>query len=254
MILIDDREDRKGSGELIKPLKAAGYEVLKTRLEYGDVSFEGRGSGGKSVSVGIELKRLSDLQGSLRSGRLAGHQLPGLLGPEGIYDYAFLVVEGQYRADSTGHLMVFKGARKGWRPLPGGMTVAEMEKQILTLEMCVGIHIRFTTDRDATVRFIGLLYRWFTDTALDAHTSHLAIHQPTGVLPLSKRRQALCGIPGVGRKLSNVVESQFGSIRNAVNASVDDWAALESTDDKGRTRKLGTKVATQIVDFVTGEE
>ena len=52
---------RAGSKELVKPLRKKGLEVVETELEFGDVSFVGKGNGGADVHIGIEYKRLSDL-------------------------------------------------------------------------------------------------------------------------------------------------------------------------------------------------
>ena len=90
MILVDTRA---GSNELIEPLLKAGLPVEEATLEFGDLAFLGRGEGGKKLTIGIEHKKMGDLVQSMTGGRLAGHQLPGMLG---MYDRCWLIAEGDW--------------------------------------------------------------------------------------------------------------------------------------------------------------
>ena len=248
MVLVDDRI---GSADLAAPLRLTGMPTTKVRLDFGDVAFAGKGPHETTLDIGIELKTLGDLVGSLRSGRLAGHQLPGLLKT---YDYVWLLVEGLWRADTNGEIVQAHSRKRGWSRLHGSMTARELEKQVLTLELCGGLHVRYTNHRRDTVRFISTLYRWWTDTALDRHTSHLALHEPPTLVPLSNFRQAVCRWPGLGRKTSLAVETYFsGSLKRAVCAGVEEWAAITTLDEKGRARRLGLKEAQRIVNFCNGD-
>ena len=247
MSLLVDR--REGSKHLVKPLQRLGVETEITELPFGDVCFQGRGIGDTPLTIGVELKKLPDLVASLRSGRLADHQVPGMIGPEGMYNYAWLVIEGQYRVNTAGQLL--HQTPIGWRAVPGGMNVAELEKQVLTLELCSGMHVRFTNRETDTVQFVVNLYRWFTDKAMDAHTSHLIAHQPNGIIPLSDFRATLMvRCPHMGRASSAAAEVRFGgSLRKAAMATVDDWAGVVMIDRKGKTKRLGARRAEEIVTF-----
>lgn len=247
MLLVDDRV---GSKDLLKPLRDAGLPAEIARLEFGDVTFQGKGPGGSSLDIAVELKTLSDLVGSLRSGRLAGHQLPGLSQQ---YDYTWLVVEGMWRHDEAGQVITYRGKYRGWVPVPGRMSAGELEKQVLTLENCGGLHVRYTNSRRDTVRFLSNLYRWWTDVAVDQHTSHLAVHTAPTIVPVSDFRQAVMRWPNIGLKTSKAVEREFGrSIRKACLASIERWAGIETITDKGQARRLGQKAATEIVRFLEG--
>lgn len=247
MLLIDRRV---GSKDLYPPLKKLGLPADLVELDYGDLAFEGRGPNATSVLVGIELKTLPDLVNSLRTRRLARRQLPGLLKT---YEHAWLVVEGLWRPDRQGELTMYQGPRRRWRPLHGRMSSSEMEKRLLTLEMC-GLHVRYTTSRVATLAFVVSLYRWFTDKTMEQHQSHIAIHGPLHLVPISRFRQAVATFPEIGLKTSLAVERHFeGSLDRACTADADEWAAIETRDDKGKTRRIGTKHAEQIVKFCRGE-
>jgi ERCC4-type nuclease len=247
VILIDYRE---GSKDLLKPLLAAGLPAEIATLDSGDLAFQGKGVAGAPIAVGIELKRLdansTDLTQSLQSGRLSGEQLPKMLGKDGAYDYAWLLIEGSWRHDEAGHITVYQGPKRGWVPIRGGITAAELEKRILTLELCGGLHVRHCSSRRDSVRFIAALYHWWVDSSLDSHTSHLAVHQPNSLIHVSDFRKAVSAWPGIGLKTSKVVESCFsGSVREAACAPVEYWAEIE-IDGK----RFGTARAKKLVAFL----
>lgn len=250
MLLVDRRV---GSKELVPPLRALGLAVELVELDFADVAFTGRGAQGASVDIGVELKTLNDLVGSLRSGRLAGHQLPGL---RSHYEHAWLVVEGQWRADEHGLVTTYQGQARGQRTLPGKMRASEMEKQLLTLELCGGLHVRYTNSRADTVRFVANLFRWWSDQALDHHTSHLAVHDQPTLIPISEYRAAFSKWPGVGIKISKAVADHFGnSLRLAARAPISEWAGIAVVDESTATsRRLGEKVAQRIDRFLDGKK
>lgn len=250
MIFVDDRS---GSKDLIGPLTAAGVEAEITRLETGDVCFNGRGNNGVPVLIGIERKRLdsSDFIQSMRSGRLVGEQLPKMLGPDGAFEQAWLFVEGQWKTDKFGRLLIHRN--REWKPPKGNMYTAEMEKHLLTLSVCGGLHVRFTDSRDDTVRCLVDLYHWWCDKDLDRHGSHLAVHRPLGFIKLSDFRETVSRFPGVGLATSLAVEKRFNhSLRQACNASVNDWAGIATKDKQGKERRLGLKTAERIVQWLEG--
>jgi ERCC4-type nuclease len=249
MLLVDYRE---GSKDLLKPLLAAGLPAEIANLDSGDLAFQGKGVKGVPLAVGIELKRLdansTDLTQSLQSGRLSGEQLPKMLGKDGAYDYAWLLIEGSWRHDEAGHITVYQGPKRGWTPIRGGITAAELEKRVLTLELCGGLHVRHTSSRRDSVRFIAALYHWWVDTSLDAHQSHLAVHEPNSLIHISDFRRAVSAWPGIGLKTSKAVEGCFrGSVRRAASASESDWAELD-IDGK----RFGTARAKKLVAFLNG--
>lgn len=253
-----------GSHDLVAPLLEAGLPVEETRLKFGDVAFIGKGLKSALLDIGVELKR-SDLVSSLRSGRLAGHQLPGLLGPNGAYDYAWLLLEGLRHVNALGQIVEHNDRRrrchvvKGlcdtpehWDPAPGRMSATERDKQILTLDVCGGFHIWHTLSRADTVQFIATLYRWWSDKSLEKHQSHLAVYRPASFVPVTKQQEALMGLPDVGRKVALAAEKHFGSLRRACNASVQEWASLETITEEGKTKRLGLRTAEHIVKFCGG--
>lgn len=244
MLLVDYRD---GSNYLIEPLKRLGLPAVETTLNAGDLAFTSRDN---RYSIGIEFKKLPDLASSLRTGRLSGEQLPKLLGPRGDFDIAWLLIEGRWQADAAGNVQVPR--RHGsWKAIPGGMSAAEMQKRVLTLEVCGGLRVMWVNDRTDTLRFIQSLYRWFTDKSMEDHVSHLAPHQPASFLPVSDVRQTLMTLPGIGRVASLAVEKEFhGCLRDAGNAGPQRWADIQ-VEGKGKVRRLGSKVAGDVVAYLT---
>jgi ERCC4-type nuclease len=105
-------------------LSKAGLPVdASTQLEAGDLFFVGRGDKGAATTIGIEHKKVADLIASLRTGRLQGVQLPGMRAAEAgatpLYDYAYLMVEGEITWNEQGKLTRRVGAR-AFREIAGG--------------------------------------------------------------------------------------------------------------------------------------
>jgi ERCC4-type nuclease len=230
-----------------------GLDVESTTLDYADIAFTGRGDDDALVAIGIELKKLPDLMSSLRTGRLSGHQLLGLTGPDKVYDFGWLLVEGEWKPDGKGNVLVPRH-RSGfkWSPLPG-MPVSEMEKRLTTLDLLGGLRVRHSSSRACTLHFIANLYHWFNDKSMDRHSTHLVPHTAHGFLPLSDFRQTVMRFPNIGLKASKAVEDYFGAnLQDAVNASAADWAEIITFDKQGKPRRLGAKAAASIVNFITG--
>lgn len=243
MLLVDKRA---GSKDLIKPLRAilGADNVEEVTLDFGDIAFTGRGVKDTPIDVGIEHKKLDDIVACCRDGRFAGHQLPGLRKD---YQHAWLMIEGQWKHDAAGFITTYQGPHRGWKPLPGKMRASEFEKHILTFELCGGVHVRYTNTRADSVRAIVDLYRWFTDKPMDAHTSHLAVHTPATLGPVSAFRKAVMAWPHVGFKMSKAAEKRFGSVEQAAMASAAWWAEVETEG-----RRFGEVNAQKLVNFLRG--
>ena len=246
MIFVDDRA---GSKELIQPLRVLGLEAEGVHLEFGDLFWEGRGKKGATVTIGIEFKRLEEFVQALRTERLQGHQMPGMLRT---YDYSYLFIEGELLYDRGGALHRRHRGRSS-QAMPGRMSIGELLKRIYVLHLCGGLNPWWTHTRQDTLKSIEALYRMWTDGDLDQHKSHLGIYTAPALIPVSDVRAALRTFPHIGMRASLAVEQAFGgSLQRAVMASVDDWAAIRTTDDKGRTKRLGLRVAEDIQRFLKG--
>lgn len=241
-----------GSNQLEPDLLAMGLPVEMRSMEFGDVVFTGRGEGGAPLYIGIELKMISELVGSLTTKRFQGHQLLGLCRD---FDRRYLLIEGDYHHDERGRVL---GATM--RPMKGAPSALALEQEVLNMQTRGGLWVRHTTGRRDTLRFIHAAYRYWTDKDLDQHKSHLALYAPDldkGLLtPPTDFRKALAAIlPGVSYTVSKAVEDHVGGrstslqerLRRLLAMSYSDWANLAIVDGKGKSRRFGETRAAAIL-------
>lgn len=198
-ILIDDRT---GSRQLIEfpPLdKMASL----TRMEFGDVAFTGNGPDGDIVSIGIEVKSITDLVGSLDTGRLQATQIPGMLRT---YTESWLLIHGSYGpGDTPGPgcqfppLMVRRGMR--WEPWTLGKRTFPYSypaKFLHTLSQC-GVKLwRVKDDAEAAV-WIATLAAWWSEPWSE-HTS-------MRVLDRSQKRGRSSGGSNSGTRRASIMQT-----------------------------------------------
>jgi ERCC4-type nuclease len=115
--------------------------------------------------------------------------------------------------------------------------------------LCGGLTPIHTDTREDTLQAILALYRTFTDKDLDKHKSHIAVYEAPPIRPINALRRTLKTFPDIGMKTSLAAQLKFGSLVDAVNAPVEEWASLEVVDDKGKKRRLGRGVAEKIICF-----
>lgn len=243
MIWVDDRE---GSADLAPLLKRVGLMVELRRMEYGDLCWLGNGPEGECM-VGVEYKKTKDLLNSMRTGRLSGHQLPGMAKD---YRYSYLLVEGVMRPDPVTGVLV-EPARGGWRDVLVGQQrfmYSEVDNYLTTLEMIGGVHIKRTDRQDVTIAAIKGLYGWWTHKKWKEHKGCNAIYSqapPAALLydPSFVRKVAV-QLPGIGWERSAEVEKRFGSVVAMVEATEQTWMELTG---------IGKKMAQRIVAALHGE-
>lgn len=230
MILLDPRVGSKHLAPIFEEMRAE-FEI--TPLEYGDCAFLGNGPD-SPVRVGIEIKGGrggSDFLQSMQSGRLVGHQIPGLIPA---YDRHYLIVEG-VRANAHGVI---------WTPPRGGRVrpifLADVHKYLTGVEES-GVRVRFTLSPEHTARIIVKELYAFWSKDYDQHSSIPAnvLYQPS-VFSLTKedpvlarvRRVAVALKAGVGVGRSKAVAQHFGSVYALVTAEGGDWTGIEGVGKK----------------------
>lgn len=223
MIFVDDRKGSKQLADLVT-------DGILTHLEFGDAFFTGNGLDG-DVDIGVERKTIGDLVNSVSTGRLGGHQIPGLLET---YFRVYLIVEGVWKGNSrTGELEVRKG--KGWHNLDRGgrrFSYLGLWAYLNTLEVMTGVMIRPTVNISGTASMIEGLYKWW-QKPWNKHESHLQMHKsgpPTALMKIGKPSLLRCmaaELPGIGWGRSLAVEKQFPSVEAMVLASEWEWRHVE---------------------------
>lgn len=229
-----------GSIELLPLLQQLGAPVEKARLHFADFAFQGEGTDGEPVPIGVERKTLRDFVTSILDGRLPGHQLPGLLQ---CYAETWIVVEGEWRISKyTGHVQTVQWVKtktgkpvKQWADIETGLAYAlgyqELEAMMVTLELRGGVRIRKTRDQTETARFVKALYYWWTDKSFGEHRSHLKFHSQFAdkglLVKPSLCRVIAAQLPGIGYEKSGKVAAYFGSVQAMVEASEQEWAKVD---------------------------
>lgn len=225
MILVDPRV---GSGDLEPHLRALQVPAELYPLEFADAMFLGRGPDGVDVAVGIEIKTVSDLVNSLTSGRLAGHQIPGLVAT---YHWVWLLIEGGMRCGKSGELEVWRGGK--WSAFTDGYAggkvwqYRDLHRYLLTLEHVCGVRCRVVPTRREVVQTLVDLYRWWTEKAWEQHKGHVAFNaapEHTWLVPNVPVVMKVAGqLPGLGVERAGKAAAAFGTVAGMVAASEQEW-------------------------------
>jgi len=226
-------DPRVGSKELSPFLFSLGLPTEETHLDYGDFAFEGSGPDGPTL-IGIERKCLGDMLQSMRSGRLAGHQLSGLLST---YSTTYLVVEGVYRRGPDGILERpgwgrGEGGRAAWAPVKFGSSTylfSELDNFLTSLENIAGLKIRLTSSKTHTAQVIESLYKWW-GKEWGKHKSLGVVYTPApktlDLVEPSVLRKVAVQLPGVGWEKSIAVERRWHTVLDMVLAEQGEWEEL----------------------------
>jgi ERCC4-type nuclease len=242
MIYIDNRI---GSKDLLPLLPKNAAEL--THLDYGDAAFLGRGVDDAPISVGIERKRLNDFLTSMTSGRLSGHQLPGLLSS---YDIVYLVLEGLWRACPTNGILEAPKSH-GWRPVQLGartFMAKEIWSYLNTMQILAGVYVWQSGTARATAQWITNLYHWYNSKPIDAHKSHTAPHIAHAQLSTKKPslvRRVAAELPGVGFGKSKAVAARFSTLLELVMADTATWREIDG---------IGKTLANRITKEIHGND
>lgn len=226
MVIIDDRD---GS----RPL--AFLEPLRDRcqlgtLDFGDVMLTGHGPNDTTISVGVEVKSVHDLLSSIETGRLAGHQLPGLI--KG-YDYAWLMVYGAARPGKDNYLEVNRHGHwgnfsLGRRPVPWSY----LEGWLLTAQLFSSIRIKWVSNEEEAAKWIAVLDRWLSKP-WDQHKGLKVFNEsgvqaaPPGADPVEALiAKVAAQIPGIGWTRGWAAAKHFTSIEEMMNATAESWQQI----------------------------
>lgn len=234
MIYIDDRT---GSKEFYPLLRTTPAELRS--MEFADFAFIGNGPDGVPWQIGIERKTLTDLVNSMNSGRLAGHQVPGLLST---YNTVYLLVEGLSDYDLSKNTIRCHRSRGNY----ADYSVVGILNFLNTMSVIQGIHVWHSGSMAESSQWIKCTYRWWTGKEFDQHRSHLQQHQ-SGVFNTkhSLLRCWAAELPGVGWKRSGVIEQHFPSAEALVGASINDLCEIDGIG-KVLARKIYEEIRKEI--------
>jgi ERCC4-type nuclease len=237
MILVDDRQDeRKKLYPLLEP-----HGAKLAHLEYGDISFSGRGPEDAIWSIGIERKTLWDLKASSMSGRLAGHQLPGM---RNVYNVAYLLVEGQYVLTSSGFVKMKRGKSLVDVGFTGPWRTQQFLGYLNTIEIMTGVKLRFTRNLRETAMMVMALEHWWNSKTFEDHRSHIAFHD----LPVFQEQNLVSRVAKefscLGLKRAMAAGKYFKSVKEMINAEEKQWRDIPG---------IGVGVSKRVVMEIAGD-
>lgn len=247
-------DPRVGSGDLLKPLQLFGVpaELAPTNMEAGDCAFIGRGVNDEQVFVGVELKRTSDVVSCLYSGRYTAEQVPKL---QRLYGHqVWLITEGLWRAGKGGVLEEFHWSTSEWRPVMIGMRgiiYRDLETWLLSQTLKGGFHYKHCNTKHDTIRFLSVLYHWWTDKSLEEHRSHQAIYiAPPHRVPMIEAspfaKMASC-LPKIGWEKAHRLED-LGFTFQLLTPT----GSIATAKDLSIVPGIGPLMAGQILDTLAG--
>lgn len=242
--MIVDR--RAGSKDLYPQLQMARVQPLELGdLHYGDVSILGNGPEGCPWTVGIEYKKLPDLAQSIDTGRLAGHQLPGMLE---CYQDCWLLIEGIWRTGKYGEVQVPRAS--GWQSLingrSGGFSAKSLYGFILTCQIKLGIKVVQCGASEQTVAWLSAINHWWTGKEYEEHRAHLAFDSSSALTLVSRPslvRRVAKELPGIGWGRSGAVAKSFHSVVEMATAAQSEWEDIEG---------IGKTTAGRVIDALEG--
>ena len=237
MVIVDDRGGSaglEGAKKRLNALRSRGVDADLGHLDFGDYAFAGNGPGGTTVMVGVELKTTRDIINSLRSNRLMGHQVPGMVGTDGnpgMYDRSWLVTEGIWREDRDGNFECYLGS---WQTFSSGskkIQLSDLESWILSTVQAGGLSYWHSALQTDTARFIRNLHHYWVDKAYEEHRSHQVIYHapPDRALfqePTAFIQMVSC-IPKVGWTRAEAIEKAVLNFETLMSMTAKDLQEIE---------------------------
>lgn len=223
LLTIDSREP---NGELIDGLTNPHRIRLMT---YGDFSFWGYGPGDEERAhhIGIERKEINDLLGSISSGRLGGHQAPGMAKN---FDVAYLLIEGEWWYDYKGDARKGKGllgyGRQTWN-------AKAIEGFLNSMTVLHGLRVVRSRNAKQSAVVIDALRHWW-GKPFEEHRSAGAIVETSvgdgkhmSFAKPSEFVKCVAQLKGVGADRAKKLEGRFKTIAELVEAEPGEIREVE---------------------------
>lgn len=225
-----------------------GSLAVSLPIPHGDACWFGALDSGESIRVCLERKKITDLCNSIIGGRYL-HQAQEA--KEAGMDYLILVVEGQKRCSPLDGFLEVPGydklrKRRGWKQVIPPVTYSRFAQYLHELHYLAGIEVVTTDNVRETAAVVKALWLNF-QTAPSKHNSlHQIYRQPhpvSLVRPTLIRRMA-SEIDGIGWERSKSVADRFPTVREMVEAGVDEWSAIPG---------IGKVTAKKAVESLNGQ-
>lgn len=241
-----------------------GTGRILTTLSSGDVSFYGNGANG-TISIGIEVKEITELLSSLLSGRLQDTQMRGMIND---YDsgHRWILHYGRYRANPLdGNIQTWKEGhaqrRSGWYTFKAGNRTIPYSF-LEAFKCCSAKEYGFSFVRVENIieaaQWLAILYHTWT-RPYHTHKSMKVFDKSQDVKAkmrseiaennlkegkfqvatidgkktdnenqrLIDRMSVFSQFPNIGYERAKAAAGHFSSIREGVNASANEWAEIQ---------------------------
>ncbi len=218
----------RGSKELLPALLRAGVPAELREMPSSDFCFTGSGPGEETISIGIELKKINELTVYKRT-RLA-KQAPRMAQ---FFDRSYLIVEGEWSANSDGKMVWFKNGRWVATCIPGGTDFhyAFIDNHLTSLTEFTGMQVKRTAHNRETVRAIVDAYKWW-QKPYEQHAMDLGYD--VSLLPPSRKVEGynasvtlltkwLEDIDGVGPGTALLLARRWDTPKQMVLADTSEW-------------------------------
>lgn len=228
MVIVDKRDGSRGLAYCAALLDHCQLDTL----EFGDVMLTGHGPDPeKSITIGVEVKSVHDLLQSISTGRLAGHQIPGMVKS---YDHCWLLIYGNARPGADNYLEVnrqgrWQHFRLGRNPVPWSY----LEGFLLTAQLFSPIRIKWVYNEDEAAKWISVFDRWLSKKwdqhkGLQVFNESQAQAAPPGADPVEAQIAKIAAqLPGVGWTRAWGAARHFDSIEQMMEASMLEWQEID---------------------------
>ena len=229
-------DTRAGSKDYIEPLRRRGVPVEEAILDSGDFEIVGNGPHGP-VLVGVEHKKLPDLFQCIRNGRFADQ----LRKMRESYQVSWLLVEGRMRAHQ-GKVQIWR--KNKWQDQLGVSGLPEVLGYMLTMSQAGGVLLARAEDEAESVEWLRSMNNWWTVKDWEQHRAHMDFYKPeelggNPLLPPTVVQKVASMLPGVGAARSYAVSKRFSTIKEMVDATVEEWQTVEGIGKKGAEKLYG---------------
>jgi hypothetical protein len=268
--------------EACRPLNLSSYRAACSicrdtgrqlvELPSGDVWFDGWHVDGEPQRIGIEFCKLPDLFAKMDSGRLHGQVSGQLVRMRDDYDRVYLLVCGAYRPSRDGALQVgykpsshvYRADREtvfyrdygyGAEPKPYAWLEAFLSGP--SFAALGAERVRVSTIEEAAAWIAVLHAQWTKDPG--DHSSLRKIEKYEPIRPpgmgdgMYTRLKWACQFPKFGFEYGMACAGHYASVRDMVNTSVDELAAIEvaTKGGQGRRMRIGMSRAVAAVKAVS---
>jgi ERCC4-type nuclease len=192
-------------------------------IRHGDAIFVGKQmrADGLPIQVCVERKKMRDLVNCINDGR---HLQQVRQAFSAGFDYYTLILESLWRETKDGDTEYRSG--KNWVRV--GMPWSRIQAYLIELHYLMGVRVVYSKNVKETIQSIKALYKFFQTEEHDslkrfyvAPVDGMLLQQPSLMRRVAKE------LPGIGWERSLVVEAKWNSVRDMVNAPVEEWLELD---------------------------